>query len=155
MKLLFKKLYLFISKIRALDVNHIIDEKIKIIEKCIRKIVKWLISINICSVRAFLRSIFIIRQWVKNFAEMTRSLTRLTEDTEWKWTESESLFFDLLHIKCTVTVSMYEIDWSIQFHFYSDVSEYAEDLVITQFQILLRYKKSAEISILYNVFIFN
>ena len=39
-KLLFKKLYLFISKIRALDVNYIIDEKIKIIEKHIRKIIK-------------------------------------------------------------------------------------------------------------------
>ena len=155
MKLLFKKLHLFISKIRTLDVNHIIDEEIKIIEKCIRKIVEWSISINVCSVRAFLRFIFIMRQWVKNFAEMIRSFTKLTEDTEWKWTESESLFFDLLHIKCTVTVSMYEIDWSIQFHFYSDVSEYAEDLVITQFQILLRYKKSAEISILYDIFIFN
>ena len=155
MKLLFKKLHLFISKIRALDVNHIVDEKIKIIEKCIKKIVKWLILINVCSVRAFLRFIFIMRQWVKNFAEITRSFTRLTEDTEWKWTESESLFFDLLCIKYTVTVSMYEIDWSIQFHFYSDVSEYVRDLVITQFQILLRYKKSAEISILYNVFIFN
>ena len=155
MKLLFKKLHLFISKIRALDVNHIVDEKIKIIEKCIKKIVKWLILINVCSVRAFLRFIFIMRQWVKNFTEMTRSFTRLTEDTEWKWTESESLFFDLLHIKCTVTVSMYEIDWSIQFHFYSDVSGYVKDLVITQFQILLRYKKSAEMSILYNIFTFN
>ena len=155
MKLLFKKLHLFISKIRALDVNHIIDEKIKIIEKHIRKIIKWSISINVCSVRAFLRFIFIMRQWVKNFAEITRSFTRLTEDTEWKWTESESLFFDLLHIKYAVTVSMYEIDWSIQFHFYSDASEYVRDLVITQFQILLRYKKSAEISILYDIFIFN
>ena len=155
MKLLFKKLHLFISKIRALDVNHIVGEEIKIIEKCIRKIVEWLISINICSVRAFLESISITRQWVKNFAEMTRSLTRLTEDTEWKWTESESLFFDLLCIKCTVTVSMHGIDWSIQFHFYSDASGYVRDLVITQFQILLRYKKSAEMSILYDVFTFN
>ena len=50
---------------------------------------------------------------------------------------------------------MHEIDWSIQFHFYSDISEYVRDLVITQFQILLRYKKSAEIFILYNIFIFN
>ena len=155
MKLLFKKLHLFISKIRTLDVNHIVDEEIKIIEKCIRKIVEWLISINVCSVRAFLKFIFIIRQWVKNFTEMTKSFIKLTEDTEWKWTESESLFFDLLYIKCTVTVSMHEIDWSIQFHFYSDASEYAEDLIITQFQILLRYKKSAEMSILYNIFTFN
>ena len=155
MKLSFKKLHLFISKIRALDVNHIVDEEIKIIEKHIRKIIEWSISINVCSVRAFLKSIFIMRQWVKNFAEIARSFTRLTEDTEWKWTESESLFFDLLHIKCTVTVSMYEIDWSIQFHFYSDASGYVRDLVITQFQILLRYKKSAEMSILYDVFTFN
>ena len=155
MKLSFKKLHLFISKIRTLDVNHIVDEKIKIIEKCIRKIVEWLISINICSVRAFLKFIFIMRQWVKNFAEITRSLIKLTEDTEWKWTESESLFFDLLYIKCTVTVSMHRIDWSIQFHFYSDASEYVRDLVVTQFQILLRYKKPAEMSILYDVFTFN
>ena len=154
-KLLFKKLHLFISKIRALDVNHIVDEKIKIIEKCIRKIIKWLISINVCSVRAFLRFIFIIKQWIKNFAEMTKSFTKLTEDTEWKWTESESLFFDLLCIKCAVTVSMYEIDWSIQFHFYSDASEYVRDLVITQFQVLSEYKKSAEMSILYDIFTFN
>ena len=105
--------------------------------------------------RAFLKFIFIMKQWVKNFAEIIRSLIRLTENTEWKWTELESLFFDLLHIKYTVTVLMYEIDWSIQFHFYSDISEYAEDLIITQFQILLRYKKSAEIFILYNIFIFN
>ena len=82
MKLLFKKLHLFISKIRTLGVNHIVDGEIKIIEEHIRKIVEWLISTNVCSVRAFLGSIFITRQWVKNFAEMARSLTRLTEDTE-------------------------------------------------------------------------
>ena len=155
MKLLFKKLHLFIPKIRALGVDHIVGGEIKIIEERIRKIVEWPIPTNVRGVRAFLGSISITRRWVKNFAEMARPLTRLTGDTEWKWTESESLSFDLLRIKCAATVSMHGIDWSIQFHFYSDASGYAGGLVVTQFQVLPGYKKPAEVPILYDAFTFN
>jgi len=72
---------------------------------------------------------------------------------KWRWTKSEKLFFEILRIKCSVTVSMHDIDWILDFHFYTDISKFSTDLYITQFQNQNK-NKSVKISILFDSFMF-
>ena len=99
---------------------------------------------------------------MKNFTEIVKSLSRLTEKTDWKWTASEDLFFEILKIKCFVHISMNEIDLTLIFHFYCDAFEYAAELTIIQIQMkhLKNSKLTIEddfekVSIVYDSFAFN
>jgi hypothetical protein len=114
---------------------------------------KFLVSQNKTDVRAFLRTLEFIHRWVSNFSKISRSLIRLIEKIDWRWIISEQLAFELLKIKCIVTTCMHEYDYSLSAHFYTDVSMYDEDLIITQFQI--HDEKIIEISILYDSLTFN
>ena len=151
----FKKLQLFVDYITALRIDHYIERKIFIREAQIANIIQWLISKNVTGVQSFLKDIEIIRRWVKNFTEIVYSLSQLTEDHLWQWTESELLFFEILWIKYTMRVVMHSINWSLIIHLYIDASEYADNLVITQYQLVDDNFRSVEISIIYDFFTFS
>ena len=117
-------------------------------------ITQWLISKDAIRVQSFLGGIGIIRRWVKNFAEIAHPLSQLTENHSWQWTESELLFFEILWIKCVTRVAVHSIDWSLVIHLYTDTSEYAGDLVITQYQLIDGNLRSVEVPIIYDSFMF-
>ena len=153
--LLFKKLQLFVNHITAFEVDHYIERKIFIREAWIVNIIQWLISKNVIRVQSFLRDVEIIKRWVKNFAEIVYSLSQLTEDHSWQWTESELLFFKILWIKYVIRVAVHSINWSLIIYLYTDTSEYADNLVITQYQLIDDNFRSVEVSIIYDFFTFS
>ena len=154
----FKKLQLFVEKIRTLNVIHSVDDFVRILKKRIVKIVRWSVSKNQFDVRDFLNIVNIIKRWIKNFTELTRSFTRLTDKVEWRWQESEQLFFEMLRIKCVIKSNMHDINLCLIVHFYIDVSDFAVELVIIQFQSIDTVNttainnKAIEISIFYDSF---
>ena len=151
----FKKLWLFVNHITAFEINYYIEKKIFIREAQIVNITQWLISKNVTEIQSFLRGIEITRKWVKNFTEIAHSLSQLTEDHSWQWTESELLFFEILWIKCITRVAVHSINWSLIIHLYTDASEYADDLVITQYQLVDGNLRLVEVSIIYDFFTFS
>ena len=151
----FKKLWLFVNHITAFEIDHYIREKIFIREAQIVNIIQWPISKNVTGVQSFLKGIEITRRWVKNFTEIVCSLSQLTEGHSWQWTESELLFFEILWIKCITRVAVHSIDWSLVIHLYTDTSEYADDLVITKYQLIDGNLRSVEVSIIYDFFMFS
>ena len=162
LKLFFKKLKLFMNQIKTLNVVHVVEDRVFIVSERIKKIAKWSTSINFIEVKTFLEVVDITKRWMKNFTEIAKSLSRLTEKTDWKWAASENLFFEILKIKCFVHISMNEINLALIFHFYCDAFEYAAELTITQIQMkhlknskLITENDFEEISIVYDSFVFN
>ena len=162
LKLSFKKLKLFMDRIKALGVVHVVGGLVYIVSERIEKIAKWPTPTNPTEVRAFLGVVGITRRWVKNFTEIARPLARLTGKAEWKWTAGEELSFEILKVKCSVHTSMNGIDLTLAFHFYCDASGYAAGLAITQVQMkhlknlkLTPEDGSEEVPIIYDSFAFN
>ena len=158
LRLSFKKLKLFQTKIRVLDVIHHIDDKIRILKERVARIARWSTFVDAFEIRDFLSVVKIIKRWVRNFVELARSLTRLIDKVNWKWLLTKKLSFEILKIKCTAKISMHEIDLRLKVHFYIDVFEFEADLVITQFQFLdtidINENKIVKILIIYDSFIF-
>ena len=134
LRLSFKKLQLFASRIKALGVTHQVGGLINILKERIEKIVKWPVPTDQSAVRSFLGVVGFTRRWVKNFAEIARPLSRLTGKVDWKWGTPEQLAFEILKIKCATRTSMHGIDLTKPVHFYTDASGFAGGLAITQFQ---------------------
>ena len=156
LKLSFKKLYLFQTSIKTLKIQHLSNDKFQIVQNRIRKIVNFFVPVNQIGVRAFLNTIDIIHKWVPNFSKISRLLTRLTEKMDWRQIVSKQLTFEILRIKCSTVTMMYEYDYSLPIHFYTNASLNDDDLIITQFQKNNQNdEKSVKVSILYNSVIFN
>ena len=149
-RLSFKKLKLFMSSIKALGVTHLAGGRLQILEDRVRCIHQIKPPTNVTGVRAFLGTLGITRRWVRNYAEIARPLTRLTGKVPFRWGRSEALSFEILKIKCATRAQMYGIDWSIEVHFYSDVSKFGAGLVITQYQEQDHKGKPVEVPILYD-----
>ena len=84
LKLAFKKLRFYITKIKILKITHCVEEHVKILDNQIEKIVQWSTSINQQEVRIFLKIVKIIKKWIKNFAKLVRFLARFIEKVEWR-----------------------------------------------------------------------
>jgi hypothetical protein len=152
-KLAFKKLYLFQSSIKALEIRHHVEERMQILKIRVEKIMKFSVLIDKTDVRAFLSIIELTHRWISNFSKINRSLTRLIDKVNWRWTISEQLSFEILKIKYIVVTHMHEYDYFLSTHFYIDVFLYDVDLIITQFHII--DEKIVEVFILYDFFIFS
>jgi hypothetical protein len=152
LRLIFKKLYFFQRTVKTLEIIHIIDEKIRILNEWCEKIVNFFVFTISTDVRAFLEVIKIIKKWISNFFELERSLTRLTEKLNWRWIASEQLSFEILRVKCFVITLIHEIDYFKAVHFYTDAFMYEKDLIITQFR--KKDEKALKMFILYDAFIF-
>lgn len=85
----FKKLKLFEESLVALGVVHTVEECLYILPERLRKIATWPIPKSPSAVRGFLGTVGITRRWVRNFTEIARPLSRLTEKVEWHWEEAE------------------------------------------------------------------
>lgn len=158
LKLSFKKLKLFESVIKVLGVTHTVGGLVSILEDRVAKIARWPVPKDQTGVRGFLGAVGITRRWIKNFAELSRPLTRLTGKVDWRWTQSEQLSFEIIQIKSTTRASMHGIDLSLTVHFYTDASGFAAGMVITQFQSPAvagsSGTKAVEVPIIYNSFSF-
>jgi len=156
LQLSFKKLKLFVSEIKTLDVIHRVEDFVNILKSRIKKILEWKASRNQIEVRFFLDVVDITRRWVKNFAKLSHFLARLTKKVLWKWEQSKQLSFEILQIKCATRTSMCDINLSLSVHFYTNASNFAASLVITQLQELsnvdIKNNKLVKVSILYNFF---
>ena len=129
--LFFWKLWLCVKTVKTLDIIHEIRKVFKIVENCICKISHFSEFKNQHEIWAFIDMIDITRRWIKNYDKIAWSLNWLLKKMKWRWTESKKLFFEILRIKCSMTISMHDIDWILNFHFYTDVSKFSADLYIT------------------------
>ncbi len=84
LQLSFKKLKLFVSEIKTLDVTHRVEDFVNVLKFHIKKILKWKAFRNQIKVRFFLEVVNIICCWVKNFAKLSHFLAQLTEKVLWK-----------------------------------------------------------------------
>jgi len=132
--LFFWKLQLCVKTVKILDITHEVRKVLKIIENHICKISHFSEFKNQHEIQAFIDMIDITRKWVKNYDEIAWSLNWLLKKIKWRWTKSEKLFFEILRIKCSTTISMHDIDWILDFHFYTNVSKFDADFYIIQFQ---------------------
>ena len=153
-KLFFKKLKLWCIKIKMLDIIHEINEKIHVFQNKIQKIIDFFEFKNAIEIRFFIEILNIIRKWIKNFAELIRSLFRLTEKISWKWKNSERLFFEFLKLKTTAVIIMHDVNLFDFIHFYTDASEFEKKLIITQKKCEEKSIQFKKISILYDSIIF-
>jgi hypothetical protein len=151
--LIFKKFKVWQTKIQMLKMTHEIDDKIYVLENRIRKIINFSVSINVIEVREFLEMLEITRRWIFNFLKLRRSLIRLIEKIFWKWEECEQLSFEILKIKIVTIIIMHEVDLLNRTHFYTNASEFARDMMITQKREI--DDKIEEVFILYDFFTFN
>ncbi len=153
LRLFFKKIHLFENKMKALKITHCVDDFIKILKNRIKKIAKWLISADQTDVRVFIRAVEIIKRWIRNFAELFRSLTRLIDKVDWRWIDSKQLSFEIIRVKAIIKSVMHEINLNDDIHFYIDASVFAADMTITQFRFD-HTEKIVKISIIYDSFSF-
>ena len=136
----FKKLFLFQISVRVLNMQHHIKKRIIILKKQIDKIARFSISENKTKIRAFLKTIEIIQKWISNFFEISRLLIRFIDKVNWKWTEFETLSFEIFKIKCVTILSVFGYDYFLSIHFYTNASKYVCDLIIIQFQFQKKKK---------------
>ena len=160
LRLSFKKLRLFESQIRALGVIHAVGGHVRILEERIEKIARWPEPLNQSAVRGFLGAVGITRRWIKNFAELSRPLTRLTGKVDWRWELPEQLSFEILRIKSATRVSMHGVNLNLPVHFYTDASGFGAGLAITQYQpagsvgAFGNSSRDVEVPIIYDSFTF-
>ena len=82
LRLFFKKLFLFQISVRILDMQHHIKKRITILNDRIKKIARFSIFEDKTEIRAFLKTIEIIRKWISNFFEISRFLIRFIDKAE-------------------------------------------------------------------------
>ncbi len=97
-----------------------------------------------------MRIVDITKRWIRNFAELFRSLTRLTEKVNWRWTESEQLFFEIIRIKIVIKLIMHKINLNDEIHFYTNSFAFATDMIVTQFRF--ENEKLMKVFIMYDSF---
>ncbi|KAI0996301.1 hypothetical protein K3495_g11880, partial [Podosphaera aphanis] len=154
LRLSFKKLELFVTNTVALGVTHKAGGRlITKTERC-DKIRKFPVPKDATEVRKFIGAIGITRNWVKNFAEIKRPLTRLTGNAEFVWGSREQASFQLLKEKCAQAVEMHGWDFLKPIKLYSDASMYGAGCAITQERIQ-QNGKVIEVPIIYDAFTFS
>ncbi|KAI0994842.1 hypothetical protein K3495_g13340 [Podosphaera aphanis] len=154
LRLSFKKLELFVTSTVALGVTHKAGGKLVTKTERCEKIRKFPVPENATDVRKFIGAIGITRNWVKNFAEIKRPLTRLTGNAEFVWGAREQASFQLLKEKCAHAVEMHGWDFSKPVKMYSDASLYGAGCAITQERIQ-NDGKVMEVPIIYDAFTFS
>ena len=148
----FKKLFLFQVSIRALNMQHHIKKRIIILNDRIKKIAQFSTFENKIEIRTFLKTIEIIKKWISNFFEISKFLIKFINKANWNRIEFETLSFEIFKIKCATVSSVFEYDYSLSTHFYTNASKYICELIIIQFQF--QKKKMIEISVQYDFIIF-
>ncbi|KAI0994150.1 hypothetical protein K3495_g14032 [Podosphaera aphanis] len=132
LRLSFKKLELFVTETVALGVTHRAGGIMLTKSERCNKIRDFPVPSDASGVRRFLGAIGITRNWVKNFAEIKRPLTRLTGKEDFRWGAAEQASFQILKEKCARSVEINGWDSSKPVRLYSDASLYGAGCAITQ-----------------------
>lgn len=98
------------------------------------KIIDFPVPKNKKQLRGFLGTIGITKPWVKNAAEISRPLTRLTGNAQWRWGNAEQLSFELLKVRCSETVEMFGVDQNLPIQMYVDASMHSGGCYVSQIQ---------------------
>ncbi|TGJ79929.1 hypothetical protein E0Z10_g8846, partial [Xylaria hypoxylon] len=148
-KLSFKKVFLGCDQILALGVTHHTHGIMTIKPERSEKLSKWPVPKSQTDVRAFLGAIGPTRRWIKNCAEISRPLTRLTGNVPWQWTDAEALSFSILrsHMSGVLEIHGHRYDYAVKA--YTDASGYGAGLLITQTQ------EKVDVPLVYDSFLFN
>ena len=150
MKISLSKLKIEITELKTLGQIHRVDEVLNVKQEFIDKIRNWSVFQNATAVRSFLGTIQSTRRWILNFDELQRSFQRLCDNkTEWRWSESEDLSFQVLRQLCSNVMNMFDHDFLLLCEAYTDASTYDEDIYIRQLQ------EDEMKSILYDCIAFN
>lgn len=128
MRISLKKLKIGMHEIKVLGQVHRVGGAMNIKKESIEKIRKWPTPQSISEVRGFMGTIQPTRKWVKGFGEIARPLQRLTRKAEWRWAESEDLFFLVLKKQCFSILDMFGHDPALPLLAYTDASAYAGGL---------------------------
>jgi hypothetical protein len=107
LKLSFKKLKLFMDRIIALGIVYKAGRVLQVKPDRAERIRNFPVPHNPTDIRKFTGAIGITRQWIKNFSELCRPLSRLTGDVEWKWGPSEQITFETIWEKAASVVDMH------------------------------------------------
>ncbi|KAJ8062049.1 hypothetical protein OCU04_009829 [Sclerotinia nivalis] len=83
-------------------------------------------------VRRFLATIQMTRRYIKNFAEISCPLARLTGNIDGKWASYEHLAFGFLREKCFDDVENHGVDYRTPIEMYTDASKFGAGCFITQ-----------------------
>ena len=135
MRISLVKLKIEVTKLKAFDQLHRIDEILNIKQKFIDKIRNWSVFQDVIAIRSFLEIIQFIKRWMLNFDEIAKSLQRICENKiEWRWFEFEDLFFQILKRLCFNVMNMFDHDSILFCEIYIDVSIYDESIYINQLQ---------------------
>ncbi|PPJ53210.1 hypothetical protein CBER1_11916 [Cercospora berteroae] len=135
LKLSFDKVKIGVSEMLALGEIHHIGGKISPKPQRVQKILDWPTPQTQTDVRSFMGSILMCRQWIKNFAEIARPLTRLQSNkVEWRWEGAEELAFTLLKNKAATTILLHGWDPALPIEMYVDASKFAAGCYIRQKQ---------------------
>jgi hypothetical protein len=148
LKLSFKKAKLFLTQVMALGIVHIGGGKLQIKPERSIKIRLFPVPKDATSVRRFMGAVGITKRWIRNFAELSRPLNRLTGDVEWKWKDSEQVSFEIIRDKASDVVDMHGYDYTLAVNMYSDASGYGGGCLITQ------KRGKVEVPILFDSFTF-
>ena len=132
--------------------QHHIKKRIIILNDRIEKIARFSILENKIEIRTFLKTIEIIKKWISNFFEISKFLIKFINKANWNRIEFETLSFEIFKIKCATVSSVFEYNYFLSIHFYTNASKYVCDLIIIQFQF--QKKKMIEISVQYDFIIF-
>ena len=89
LKLSLSKLRIGMTSIKALGETHEVGGRVRIRPEKVEKILNWPKPQNASETRGFLGTAQGTRKWVRGFGNIARPLTRLTGNTEWRWTDSE------------------------------------------------------------------
>lgn len=133
-RLLFPKLLLGMTKVRALGEMHEIGGRVRIKPATAEKIKNWPRPQEVGGVRGFLGTCQSTRKWTKGYTKMARPLARLTGNFEWAWRESEELSFQLMRKICAISGVFFSWDPMFEIHMFSDASGFGGGRYIRQLQ---------------------
>lgn len=134
LKLSFSKLFIGMTRVKALGEMHEIGGRVRIKPATAEKIKNWPRPQEFSGVREFLGTCQSTRKWTEGYTEMARPLTRLTGNVDWVWNESEELSFQLMRKLCAISATLFSWNPQLAIQMFSDASGFGGGCYIRQLQ---------------------
>lgn len=148
MKISLKKVRLGMRQILAIGWIHQIGGIMKVKPERAEMIRDHPVPLDPTGVRSFLGKLGPVRKWIKNCSEISRPLTRLTGNVDWRWTESEAASFSMLKDRVSDVLEMFGLDPDLPTQLWSDASGYGAGCVVMQ------HRDGTDYPLLYDSFLF-
>lgn len=134
LRLSMDKMKIGVHEMLALGEIHRVGGTVAIKPERVKKILEWPVPQNQTDVRGFLGTAIMARQWIRNYAELARPLTRLTGTQEWTWGDAEELAFTVIKNKAATATLLHGWDPGLPVEVYVDASKFAAGCFIRQKQ---------------------